>query len=129
VTKINLLGFRINNDGPMTNMIFQELYAKISQQITCWDRYRLSLPGRINIYKTLLLSRISFHSSILMPSADILRNIQQLIDNFVIGNLKIGKNRLYRSTNEGRLGIVNLEHFIIGLSFPARTTGGVISDP
>jgi exonuclease III len=115
VNEITLLGFRINSNGPMTEHIFQSIYEKIGSIIVCWDRYKLSLQGRIGIFKTLLLSQLSFHGSVLRPSYETLTKIQNLMNNYVTGNLKIAKNRLYREPVEGGLGLINLDFFLTGL--------------
>jgi exonuclease III len=113
--ELTLLGFRLNSDGIMCNDMFQELYVKISNIITSWDRYRLSMPGRIGIYKTLLLSQISYIGSICTPSENMLNNIQNLIDNFVMGPLAVSKERRYIPPSDGGLGLINLKNFLTGL--------------
>jgi hypothetical protein len=113
--KITLLGFIISNDGIDSDNMFRTLYTKIGSIITMWDRFKLSLPGRIGISKTLLLSQLSYIGSVCMPEKETLDNLQSLINNYVIGNLKVGKDRLYAAPNKGGLGLINLEHFFLGL--------------
>jgi exonuclease III len=115
VDEMTLLGFRINKSGLMVNEMFNELYRKIARIIIQWDRFRLSLPGRIGIYKTLLLSQLSFVGSIAMPDPETLDRLQNLMDNYARGTLKISKDRLYADPDQGGLGLINLKHFLIGL--------------
>jgi hypothetical protein len=115
VQNLTLLGFKLDINGPMTDLIFQELYQKICRLITVWDRYRLSLPGRIGIFKTLLLSQLSFHGSILRPSNEMLSQIQNVMDNFVLGSTKVAKDRLYLEPKQGGLGLINLDTYLVGL--------------
>jgi hypothetical protein len=115
VENVTLLGFKIDQSGPMTDVIFQDVYRKICNIVAIWDRYKLSLPGRIGIFKSLLLSQVSFHGSILRPSLDILENIQGVMNNYVVGNLRIAKDRLYADPANGGLGLIDLDQFLVGL--------------
>jgi exonuclease III len=113
--EISLLGFKLNKSGIMTDNLFQEITEKIVRLITVWDRYRLSFPGRINVCKSLLISQISYAGSIITPPEDILTRLQELLDNFCLGGLKISKDRIYLPPSEGGAGLINLKHFLIGL--------------
>jgi hypothetical protein len=115
VDKLTLLGFKINRDGPIIDETFNKILLKIEKLITVWDRYRLSLPGRIGICKTLLISQLSFHGSILRPSKELIGNIQDLINNFVTGPVKVAKNRLYLPPDKGGMGLINIDHYLSGL--------------
>jgi exonuclease III len=113
--EITLLGFKLNNDGIMVDVLFQEVKQKIARLINIWDRYRLSLPGRISVCKTLLISQLSYYSSIVTPNDGLLSEIQSLIDNFALGSLRVSKDRLYLCSSEGGLGLINIKNFIVGL--------------
>jgi hypothetical protein len=115
VERFKLLGFNITREGPETESTFEGLYQKIANLITVWDRYRLSLAGRIGIYKTLLLSQLSFHGSILRPSSNMVVRLQNLMNRFVIGTLKIAANRLYLDPDSGGLGLINIDTYLSGL--------------
>jgi hypothetical protein len=115
VEKLKLLGFNITKNGPEVVSTFDTLYQKIANLVTVWDRYRLSLPGRIGIFKTLLLSQLSFHDSILRPASDQLERIQRLMNSYVIGSLKVAKNRLYLNPDLGGLGLINIDTYLTGL--------------
>jgi hypothetical protein len=115
VDNVTLLGFRLDENGPMTEIIFQDVYRKICNIIAMWDRYKLSLPGRIGIFKSLLLSQVSFHGSILRPSTDTVKRIQAVMNNYVIGNLRVAKDRLYTDPGRGGLGLIDLDQYLVGL--------------
>jgi hypothetical protein len=112
---MKLLGFSINNTGIMSEKMFRDAYGKIASIITSWSRYRLSLQGRIGIYKTLCLSQLSFPGSICTPSPTVLKNIQSLMSSFVVGNLRVANERLFRPPDQGGLNLINLKIFLIGL--------------
>jgi hypothetical protein len=55
--EIKILGFNITrNAGDLWKNI-EPAIEKIRNTATFWNRYRLSLPGRINVAKTLMLSQ------------------------------------------------------------------------
>jgi Reverse transcriptase (RNA-dependent DNA polymerase) len=64
---VKLLGFNITNTGIDIIAYFDEVIGKVSNIINYWNRFRLSLPGRINVFKTLLLSQLSYGGCFLMP--------------------------------------------------------------
>jgi exonuclease III len=115
VPELTLLGFRLNSTGLMIDEMFDTVYRKIAGIITSWERYRLSLPGRIGIAKTLCISQLSFIGSVVTPTAEILGRIQNLINNYIVSNLKVAKDRLYRPANEGGLNLINLTNFLTGI--------------
>ncbi len=52
--KIKLLGFTLQNYGDLTASNYEQVTLRIDKLIRFWERFFLSLPGRISIYKTLL---------------------------------------------------------------------------
>jgi exonuclease III len=115
VEELTLLGFRFNSEGVMVNESFQKVLQNIGSIITQWDRFNLSISGRIGIYKSLLLSQVSYIGSICTPSQVTLNTIQEVMDNFVCKKIKISKDRKYIPPTEGGLGLVNIKNFITGL--------------
>ena len=85
---------------------------KIAKIINFWSRFYLSLPGRINIAKTLILSQISYLGCIITPTRETLQHITTQINNFIVGGLNIAKDRICRPTELGGLGMIDLEDFI-----------------
>jgi Reverse transcriptase (RNA-dependent DNA polymerase) len=115
VNELTILGFTFNRDGLMINQLFSNVYEKIGRIITMWDRFQLSIPGRIGIYKTLLLSQITYVGSVCSPSDTDLVKIQKLMDNYVIGNLQVSEDRKYRPAEESGLGLIKLKNFLAGI--------------
>jgi hypothetical protein len=101
------LGFRIGKSGLMVEDMFNNIYQKIARIIVLWDRFKLSLPGRIGLYKTLLISQLSFAGSIAIPDPVTLERLQSLIDNYAKGSLKISRDRLYTDPDQGGLGLMD----------------------
>jgi hypothetical protein len=51
--QVTILGLEINGSGHMIESL-HKITAKIKSQLVTWRRFNLSLPGRINIAKTML---------------------------------------------------------------------------
>jgi hypothetical protein len=80
-----------------------------------WSKLHLTLPGRITITKTFMLSQIGYLGCILTPPTGLLNRLQQVMDNYCTGSIRIANNRKYLPANCGGMGLVNLKDFIIGL--------------
>jgi hypothetical protein len=115
VNEIHLLGFTINKHGINVEKMYNKVHRNIGNIIATWSRYRLSLAGRIGIYKNLCLSQLSFAGSICSPGSEKLQAIQNLMNSFVTGNLKISRDKLYRDPDDGGIALINLSSFIAGL--------------
>jgi exonuclease III len=111
VDRLTLLGVEITRGLDNTEEIFSKIREKIVNLGAYWERFRLSLPGRITVAKTFLLSQLNYVASWLKPSPEMLNSIQSIIDNFVLSTLNISKERLYLPVNKGGIGMFNLATF------------------
>jgi hypothetical protein len=66
--KIKLLGVEIVYTLDNVDAIFDTLREKIVTLAAYWERFRLSLPGRITIAKTFLISQLNYLGCFLKPS-------------------------------------------------------------
>ena len=67
VEEIKVLGVTISNDlGKITDN-FIETEKKIDNMIKFWSKFNLTLPGRINVIKTFMLSQLGYIGSIISP--------------------------------------------------------------
>jgi hypothetical protein len=110
--KLKLLGVDLSNKLDNIDDIFKGIKTKIVNLVAYWDRFRLSLPGQIMVAKTFLVSQLNYIGSFLKPLTELLDQIQVIIDNFVKKNLNIASNRISKPTDEGGLGMFNLEEFL-----------------
>jgi len=69
--EITVLGFVLQNQGDMVARNYEKVREKIFNIIRFWERFNLSLPGKIAIYKALLLPQINFIATVLSPSTKI----------------------------------------------------------
>ena len=112
-----VLGFTIDNTLKHLDTNFMKVKEKIQNQISLWRPYNLSLRGRITIAKVKLVSQLTFVSTVLDTKHSIINEIQDLINNFVMG-IKAGgrhwisKDLIYTPTKQGGLGVIFLEDFI-----------------
>ncbi len=109
VDEMVLLGFTLSNGNNIVDLNFNPVIEKIQNSIRYWERFFLSIPGKITVYKCLLLSQISYKASILMPSKNTVRTLSELMENFVTKGLTFARDRLYRPVREGGLGLIPLE--------------------
>ena len=109
---ITILGIQINKHLDNLSECHNATVQKIAKIINFWSRFYLSLPGRINIAKTLILSQISYLGCIITPTRETLQHITTQINNFIVGGLNIAKDRICRPTELGGLGMIDLEDFI-----------------
>ena len=109
VSEITILGMRIGGE-PEQN--FLEILNKVNNQKLFWVRFNLSLPGRINIAKSMMYSQINYLGCILPLDIVQLQRLSLLIEDFVRGNLNISKKRMTMSCEEGGLGLFKLNDFL-----------------
>jgi hypothetical protein len=111
VDKVTILGLEINSDG-VANSNFTRLVEKIRSLIANWTPYKLSLPGRINIAKSLMYSQINYLGCFLQFPTEYINSIDNIITGFVKGKLNIARKRLYLSPKDGGLGLFDIPTFL-----------------
>jgi hypothetical protein len=111
--KINLLGAEITPNLEDLSNNFLKIKEKISKLIRFWERFKLSLPGRISIAKTFLVSQLNYLGCVFQVPSVYLDEIQALIHNFIKKNLNISRERMTRPVELGGVGFFNLEEFLM----------------
>jgi hypothetical protein len=109
---ITLLGLQINQLAEDFSFNFEVVYEKILRIANFWERFRLTLPGRISVAKTLMLPQINYLGCFLDPGEDFLKRAQTVIDDFILNRLNVSKERRYLPPDRGGLGIIHLETFL-----------------
>lgn len=112
VEKATLLGFEISNNNQEIYSNFEKAIEKIVKIKNHWDRFQLSLQGRITVAKTFMLSQLNYMGSILTPDTEQLNRIEYLIASFIKGKLNISKERIFLSHEQGGLGMINIKEFL-----------------
>jgi hypothetical protein len=54
-----------------------------------WKKFNLSITGRISVGKSLLLSQLTYAGSIIMPTAEQLNTMENLIVDFIASDLTL----------------------------------------
>jgi len=111
--EIKLLGVTIDHALNCLETIHNKTVEKIKGVIGFWQRFRLSLPGRLGIAKTLCLSQINYVGCFISPSQDQLREMKNAINKFVLGSLNISNERLTLPVKMGGLGFPEISDFIV----------------
>ena len=79
----------------------KKIADKIKKEANWWNRFNLSLPGRINIAKAMLYSQVNYLGSFLPFTKEQIQEFSNPIENFINGNLWISKRILYTSIKNG----------------------------
>jgi hypothetical protein len=113
--RLHILGVDITRNSGDLQQNFSNVIEKIRKVGNFWCRYRLSLIGRVNVAKTLMLSQISYIGSFIQPSEQQLLTMQSLIHDFISSNLKVGRKYIDLSVKKGGIGMINIKNFLTGI--------------
>ena len=115
VTQATILGFKVSTVSDMNVLNFERIVTKIENQIDFWNKLFLSLPGRINIAKTFMLSQIGYLAALINFSHTQINTLRQMIGTFIKGKLKITFNKIFARTENEGLGMIDIKPYIEGL--------------
>ena len=99
--KATILGMEISNNLNDFGACAKKIADKIKTEANWWNRFNLSLPGRISIAKAMLYSQVNYLGSFLPFTKEQIQEFSNPIENFVNGNLWISKRILYTSKKIG----------------------------
>jgi hypothetical protein len=80
----------------------------VRNKVTFWTRFNLSLPGRIDIAKTMIYSQLNYIGCFLPLSDELIANVQNQIIDYVKGPLRIAEKRVFMRTEVGGLGLFDV---------------------
>jgi len=115
VKKIKVLGFMVTETASNLETVYDSISQKINAIITLWTKFNLTLPGRIAISKTFLVSQVTYAGAVITPTPGQLRLMQDRINNFVLRGMPCAQDRLYIPADKGGMGLINLEHIVQSL--------------
>ena len=110
--EITLLGAKLKNTGICFEGNIECILEKVRAQANYWKRFNLSLPGRINIAKTFLYSQINYLGCFLPLKMGEVAAISREVENFVLGKLRIAKNKIYQPKSMGGLELIEIEKYL-----------------
>ena len=90
---------------------FEEKILSLEKTLNCWRRRNLTLLGRINIVKTLGLSKLIYNTSVLTIPEHFVKEINKLTFNFIWEDkrAKIKKTTIIRERQQGGLKMIDFE--------------------
>jgi hypothetical protein len=109
---LTILGFKVRNSNDNFGLNAERILEKIRGQIRTWSRYNLSLPGRLEVAKSMLYSQLNYMGCIIQIPEDLLDIIEHEIYKFASSNLRISKQRVFTGTEMGGLGLFNVRNFL-----------------
>ena len=115
VTEMKCLGIKLDNT--CTNLVehYESTIAKLRSLVRLWERFNLSLPGRINISKTFLISQVGYPATIITPTDQQFIIMQGLVDGFVTNGIVVARDRYYTPPKYGGLGLIELKSYVAAL--------------
>ncbi|MFN9959217.1 MAG: hypothetical protein ACK55I_39500, partial [bacterium] len=78
--EVKLLGLKINSNCSNYSASKNDMEEKILSQIRFWNRFDLSLPGRISVSKTFMYSQLNYIGCFLPIETERLINIENNIE-------------------------------------------------
>jgi hypothetical protein len=110
-----ILGCKITKNVPSWHVNFDKTIATVCKIKNFWERFQLSLPGRVGIAKSLMLSQISYLGCFLTPTKKQFNDLNSLITSFIKGNLNISKEKFFLSPEDGGIGMIASEPYVCSL--------------
>jgi len=111
--KVKVLGMDISRNPEDWNQNFSRILGGINKKIEFWNRFNLSLPGRICVTKSLLISPLTHLGCVKLPSKRLLRDTQAAVDKFCKGKINFSAARMVVPVEEGGMGLFNIEEFLM----------------
>ena len=106
------LGVHFSYNTERANKLnFEEKILSLEKTLNCWKRRNLTLLGRINIVKTLGLSKLIYNTSVLTIPEHFVKEINKLTFNFIWEDkrAKIKKTTIIRERQQGGLKMIDFE--------------------
>jgi hypothetical protein len=110
---LTVLGMKIRNECDNWDENEQKIREKVRKEINFWKRFNLSLPGRINIAKTMLYSQLNYLGCFLPLLVNFEKEVERQVGDYVTGNLKMGRERVFEPVEMGGLGIFRVSTFLM----------------
>ena len=106
------LGIYFSYNAEHANKLnFEEKMNKLEKTLNGWKRRKLTLPGRINIVKTLGLSKLIYNASVPSIPRHLVKEINRIAFNFVWEGkpAKVKRSTIIREKKRGGLKMLDFE--------------------
>lgn len=95
-----------------------EVLNKIENLVAHWSKRKITLPGRITVIKSLMLSKFT-HLFLALPNppGDFIRKLERILYKFLwnSGPDRIKRSVIIKNLDAGGLRMINIQHFINAL--------------
>jgi hypothetical protein len=102
-----VLGFKFDAQLDDVESNIDDAISKMKEGVDFWDTFYLSLFGRINIWKSMIFSKLSYLLAVLSPNYFQTEQIDSMMFKFIAGKLRIAKDKLFLPINAGGLGLTD----------------------
>ena len=102
------------NEELATKMNFFDKLSPLQKLLNIWSSRDISIYGRINIVKTLTLSKLTFICSVLNTLPGFTAEVNKIIYIIIFGKVKtrnLKKTTITKGKNEGGLGMIDFSLF------------------
>jgi hypothetical protein len=122
--EVKINGIIFNKDErTMQNKNYDMLVGKIESALTAWKARRLSLLGKILIYKTFGLSQITYVLTVIDLNSFQYKNLHLMYNNYLWGrdlhngtnSNRISWHRLCKPVEKGGFGMINFKEVVDGI--------------
>jgi hypothetical protein len=110
---ISLLGMNIDCKAENLQKNFDKAKINMQKIINFWSRFNLSITGRIKIAKCFLLSQVNYLGCIVLPNEDDINWMQNAMDSFCTGTLRVSRDKIYTPVINGGMGLINIKESLM----------------
>jgi hypothetical protein len=90
----------------------ERITEKIQKQVNFWNRFNLSLPGRIAVAKSIMYLPINYLGSFINFGMQLYTLWEDIITRYVKGKLNIARDRFFLPLCNGSLGLFKISNFL-----------------
>jgi len=111
-----LLGVKYDHKGEKIDEENSKIIKqKIVNIVDLWDKFYLTIPGKITVCKTFIYSQIAYYAPFITFSNNFFNEIEDLITDFINSDRKVGGKKCFKSTKTGGLGLFKIQDYIDGI--------------
>jgi hypothetical protein len=108
----SVLGCDISKNVENLPYNFDKIIGKVANIKRFWERFNLSLPGRLAVAKSLMLSQVSYLACCINPGGGQIAILKKTIYDFVQGKLTVARDKITLNPSHGGLGMIDIDTFI-----------------
>ena len=115
IEEAGILGYKVKDFHANKNQNWEGHIARVQAKAREWKNFPVSILGRVNVTKTILLSAAVFNATIFRPTEKNLDTLQKIMNTYLLGGIKMQKKLVYNQPADGGLGFFELASFFVSL--------------